>query len=200
MAETELERIYTIPFRKVKDSSRNGRADRAVRELRAYLIRHMKSDDIWIDDAVNQAIWARGKFTIPSRLRVRAVKFDDGVVEVSLPEEEAMTSIREQLKEERESKAPVLPAAPPEGAEDETEEDAIAEIEAEPEEQPGKPELEAAKPEEEPAAAAEKKAPKATKKADEESAATPSDAGKERHEHGEEEKKDRPGEAQETHD
>jgi ribosomal protein L31E len=37
MAETELERIYTIPLRKVKASSRNGRADRAVREVRSFL-------------------------------------------------------------------------------------------------------------------------------------------------------------------
>jgi large subunit ribosomal protein L31e len=133
MADNELERIYTIPLRKVKAGSRNGRTDRAVRQVRAFLTQHMKSEDIWIDDAVNRAIWARGKYNVPSKLRVRAVKFDDGVVEVSLPEEDAMTSIRAALKEERESKAPILPTPEAEGDEEE-EESETAEIEAEPEE------------------------------------------------------------------
>ena len=133
MADNELERIYTIPLRKVKAGSRNGRTDRAVREVRHFLTRHMKSDDIWIDDAVNRAIWSQGKYKVPSRLRVRAVKFDDGVVEVSLPEDDAMTSIRAALKEERESKAPILPSPEAEGEEEEDEKPETAEIEAEPE-------------------------------------------------------------------
>lgn len=108
MTELEMERIYTIPLRKVKAGSRNKMANRAVREVREFLTRHMKSEDVWLDAAVNEAIWARGMYTVPSKLRVRAVKFDDGVVEVSLPEEEATTSIRSTLKEEREAKAPIL--------------------------------------------------------------------------------------------
>ncbi len=138
MADNELERIYTIPLRKVKAGSRNARTDRAVRTVRAFLTRHMKSDDIWIDDGVNRLIWSRGKYKVPSKLRVRAVKFDDGVVEVSLPEEDQMTSIRAALKEERESKTPILPT--PEGEAEEEEESESAEIEAEPEEpEEGKP-------------------------------------------------------------
>lgn len=133
MADTELERIYTIPLRKVKAGSRNARTDRAVRTVRAFLVKHMKSDDIWIDDGVNRLIWSRGKYKVPSRLRVRAVKFDDGVVEVSLPEEDQMTSIRAALKEERESKTPILPT--PEGEAEEEEETESAQIEAEPEEE-----------------------------------------------------------------
>lgn len=132
MADNELERIYTIPLRKVKAGSRNARTDRAVRTVREFLTRHMKSDDIWIDDGVNRLIWSRGKYKVPSKLRVRAVKFDDGVVEVSLPEEDQMTSIRAALKEERESKTPILPT--PEGEAEDEDETESAEIEAEPEE------------------------------------------------------------------
>jgi large subunit ribosomal protein L31e len=130
LAENELERIYTIPLRDVKHGSRNKMTNRAVREVRSFLTRHMKSEDIWIDDAVNRAIWANGMYKVPSKLRVRAVRFQDGVVEVSLPEEERSDSIRAQLKEERESKAPILPAAPAEAEEETTE---AGEIEAEPE-------------------------------------------------------------------
>lgn len=104
-AKTELERIYTIPLRKVKTSPRNHRTDRAVRAVKAYLSRHMKATDVWIDQAVNERLWARGMYRIPPRIRVRALKFDDGVVEVTLPEAEVSTSVRDRLKEEREGKA-----------------------------------------------------------------------------------------------
>jgi large subunit ribosomal protein L31e len=100
----ELERIYTIPLREVKSSPRNHQADRAIRAIKRYLTRHMKSEDIWIDASVNEAIWARGMYTIPSRIRVRARKFDDGVVEVSLPDVEAKASIRADLKARKEKK------------------------------------------------------------------------------------------------
>jgi large subunit ribosomal protein L31e len=156
MADNELERIYTIPLRDVKHGSRNKMANRAVREVRSFLNRHMKSEDIWIDDAVNRAIWANGMYKVPSKIRVRAVKFEDGVVEVSLPEEEASTSIRQQLQEERESKAPILPTPTMETEEEESE---VGEIEAEPEE------AEAEKPQ---TAAEEKddKAPEGTESAE----------------------------------
>jgi large subunit ribosomal protein L31e len=105
MDET-LERIYTIPLRDIKKSPANGRADRAVRTIRDYLTRHMKAEEVWIDAAVNQKIWAHGKFAIPSKIRVRARLFDDGVLEVSLPEEEAKAgaSMREELADAREKK------------------------------------------------------------------------------------------------
>jgi len=100
----ELERIYTIPLREVKSSPRNHQADRAIRAVKRYLSKHMKSEDIWIDASVNEAIWARGMYTIPSKIRVRARRFDDGVVEVSLPDVEAKASIRADIKARKEKK------------------------------------------------------------------------------------------------
>ncbi len=44
-------------------------------------------DDVWIDSPINEAIWAKGREKPPATLRVRAIRFEDGVVEVSLPEE-----------------------------------------------------------------------------------------------------------------
>jgi large subunit ribosomal protein L31e len=112
---SELERIYTIPLRKTKDLVRSRRADLAVRDVKRFLSRHMKSESIWIDASVNEALWSQGKFTIPSRIRVRATRFDDGVVEVTLPESTATGSIRETLHERREKAAesPVLKAPEP---------------------------------------------------------------------------------------
>ena len=109
---TELERIYTIPLRKTKDLVRSRRADLAVRDVKRFLSRHMKAEAIWIDGSVNQTLWAKGKFSIPSRIRVRATRFSDGVVEVTLPESTATGSIRDTLQERREkaAEAPVLKA------------------------------------------------------------------------------------------
>ena len=109
---TELERIYTIPLRKTKDLVRSRRADLAVRDVKRFLSRHMKTESIWIDGSVNESLWAKGKYSIPSRIRVRATRFSDGVVEVTLPESTATGSIRDTLQERREkaAEAPVLKA------------------------------------------------------------------------------------------
>lgn len=112
---TELERVYTIPLRKTKDLVRSRRADLAVRDVKRFLSRHMKSETIWLDASVNEALWSNGKYHIPSRIRVRATRFNDGVVEVTLPESTATGSIRTTLEERRAkaAEAPVLKAPEP---------------------------------------------------------------------------------------
>lgn len=90
MAEDSQERVYTIPIRaQTRRVPRKKRANRAVRAVREYVARHMKADPdaVWLDNPVNQALWARGREKPPAKLRVRAIRFEDGVVEVSLPEE-----------------------------------------------------------------------------------------------------------------
>jgi len=108
MAE-EIERIYVIPLKKTGYNSARA-APTAVKRVKSYLTRHMKVEekDIWIDDSLNNALWSRGKYNMPSKIRVKAVKFDDGVVEAYLPELEFKKSRRELLKEEREKKEPIL--------------------------------------------------------------------------------------------
>ena len=108
MAE-EIERIFVIPLRKIGFKSSKA-APTAVKRVRKYLTRHMKVEekDIWIDDSLNTALWRYGKYKMPSKIRVKAVKFEDGVVEAYLPELEFKKSRRELLKEEREKKEPIL--------------------------------------------------------------------------------------------
>ena len=109
---TDLERIYTIPLRKAKDLTRSRRADNAVRDVKRYLVRHMKADNVWLDRTVNEALWSNGKYSIPSRIRVKATRFSDGVVEVTLPESVATGSVRDSIQARREKAAssPVLKA------------------------------------------------------------------------------------------
>lgn len=87
--EEEEERMYTIPLRVVKRVPRTKRAPRAVKEVRSFISKHMKTpqEDVWIDPPLSEAIWKRGIQKPPSRIKVKAIKFEDGLVEVSLPEE-----------------------------------------------------------------------------------------------------------------
>ena len=75
----EVERIMVIPLRATKQ---------APRTRREIVMRHMKVDaeHVWIDASVNEKLWENGIRNPPSKITVKAVKFDDGLVEVSLAE------------------------------------------------------------------------------------------------------------------
>jgi len=76
------ERIYVIPLRRaVQKARRKKRMPRAVETVRKFLKRHMKSDNVKLNEALNRKLWECGiEKTLP-RIRVRAVKEDDGSVE-----------------------------------------------------------------------------------------------------------------------
>jgi len=97
MAEEE-ERIYTIPLR--TSAPRTKKASNTVKIIREYITRHMEPDRVWIDPGLNESVWIRGIQKPPARVRVRAVKFEDGLVEVSLPELEEKEKTEEKEKEE----------------------------------------------------------------------------------------------------
>ncbi|MBN2599703.1 MAG: 50S ribosomal protein L31e [Candidatus Thermoplasmatota archaeon] len=106
----ELERIYVIPLRRAKIGPTSRAVPRAVDDIRHFLMKHMKVEqkNVWIDSSLNTQLWAHGKYWVPSKIRVRAVKFEDGVVEATLPELGEKKSRREFLKEEKEKKTPIL--------------------------------------------------------------------------------------------
>lgn len=108
MAE-ETEKIYVIPL-KNKNYKTSKAAPTAMTRVKEYLMKHMKVDaeKIWIDESLNHEVWNRGKYNMPNKIRVKAVKFDDGVVEVYLPELEFVKSRREILQEEKAKKQPIL--------------------------------------------------------------------------------------------
>jgi len=118
MAE-EIEKIYVIPLKK-KGFKSSMAAPIAVKRVKQFLTKHMKVEakDIWMDDSLNDELWTHGKYRMPSKIRVKAVKFDDGVVEAYLPEFEFKKSRRELLKEEKEKKEPILIKEEPEPEEE----------------------------------------------------------------------------------
>ncbi len=95
----ELERIYTIPLTVTKVVPRTKRAPRAIKEIKEFVRKHMmekttvKGDDdvekkdVWVDYRLNELIWSHGIESPPSKVRVKAIRFEDGLIEVSLPEE-----------------------------------------------------------------------------------------------------------------
>jgi large subunit ribosomal protein L31e len=83
----ELEREYVIPLRASQHQpSRRRRAGHALETVRRFVVRHMKgkSEDVWIDPRLNEHIWERGIQHIPSSVRVKAIRFEDGLIEVDL--------------------------------------------------------------------------------------------------------------------
>ncbi|MDY6865155.1 MAG: 50S ribosomal protein L31e [Halobacteriota archaeon] len=86
------EQIYTIPLRTAKRVPRWKRSKRAVTEVRLFLSRHTKAEDIKIDPAISERIWERGAEKPPSRIRVKVTKDDDGVVEAKLAEGKEFSS------------------------------------------------------------------------------------------------------------
>lgn len=80
------ERIYTVPLGKAWIGKRWKRAENAISVLRRFANRHMKPTELIIEQAVNEAIWARGIMNPPRKIRVRMQKDSDGVVTVRLAE------------------------------------------------------------------------------------------------------------------
>jgi large subunit ribosomal protein L31e len=79
--EVVEEKIYTIPIGRLGYvTDRGHRAPRAVRDVRAYVARHMKADEVAISNEINAALWARGMNKPPRKITVRAVKDKEGKV------------------------------------------------------------------------------------------------------------------------
>ena len=83
----ELERIYTVPLSRAWITARHKRTRRAVKILREFAEKHMKSEEIKIDTELNERLWIRGITRPPRRITVKMEKDEDGVVTISLPEE-----------------------------------------------------------------------------------------------------------------
>jgi large subunit ribosomal protein L31e len=90
--ETNIEREYVIPLRKEwQKVPRYKRANKAVKAIKEFLVRHMKVYDrdlnkVRVDKYLNSEIWFRGIKHPPARIKVKAVKDSEGIVRVELVE------------------------------------------------------------------------------------------------------------------
>jgi large subunit ribosomal protein L31e len=93
------ERIYTIPLSRAWIMPPNKRAPRAIRIIKAFIIKHMKmeakkeedeeeeeSARLIIDAGLNEKVWGKGIQKPPRNVRVKAAKDKDGNITLSLAE------------------------------------------------------------------------------------------------------------------
>ena len=87
MAEKLEEHIYIIPLRDSRRAPRWKRSNAAIKDVRKFLAKHMKSDEVKLDRSINGKVWSRGAEKPPSKIRIRAMKMEDGQVQAELAEE-----------------------------------------------------------------------------------------------------------------
>jgi large subunit ribosomal protein L31e len=78
------ERIYTIPLRRAWIAPINKRAARAMRIIRSFVKKNMKTEIVIINKEVNEKVWNRGIEKPPRKIRVKTTKDEDGTVRVYL--------------------------------------------------------------------------------------------------------------------
>ncbi len=96
-----LERTYTIPLRAAfRNAPRIRKTNRAVKAVHAFLVRHMKSEDVKLGQHLNEFLWGRGIRNPPPRVTVTAVKDAEGVVRAELAGKAFKESVKPIAKEE----------------------------------------------------------------------------------------------------
>ena len=111
--EENLTRVYTINLGKAWLTPEYKRTDRVVNMIREFAQKHMKGEEIKLDQDLNRQIWSRGRTNPPRKVRVKMAKDEDGVVTVSLYEDlpAATAETSAITKEEEEDKKPEAAAA-----------------------------------------------------------------------------------------
>ena len=97
----ELERVYTINLGKVLLSPDNRRAKRAINMVKEFARRHMKTEQIKIEEELSRQIWKRGIRRPPRKIRVLMTKTDEGFVLVSPYEEEIESKVKPEKDSEK---------------------------------------------------------------------------------------------------
>lgn len=73
------ERVVTIPLRDARAEPNHKKADKAMKLVREHLAKHfsVEEDAVRMDPSINEAVWAQGRSSPPSKLRVRAARFEE---------------------------------------------------------------------------------------------------------------------------
>lgn len=102
MAETKTQaRVYTIPLRKsIVEVARHRRAKKAISLVRRFTQRHMKTENILIGKALNEAIWQNGIRNPPGKVKVSVERVGDQV-RVELEGHSWIDAIKAQPKKEK---------------------------------------------------------------------------------------------------
>lgn len=106
-----IEREYIIPLRsQVLKVPRYKKANKATKTIKEFLARHMKVPDrdlskIKLDLQINEIVWQRGIKKPIHKIKVKAIKEEDGIVKASAIEIPDKIKFRHSKIEKRESAA-----------------------------------------------------------------------------------------------
>jgi len=117
MAKTQdaktLERVYNVPLRKeYRKGPRWKRTKKAVRALREFLTKHMRSENVKLGKELNEELWKHGIRNPPHHVKVTATKDEKGVVKAELfgvekkTKEEKKTPMKKEEKRETAEEKP----------------------------------------------------------------------------------------------
>ena len=69
----------TVPLRDAKAAPKHEAADKAMKLVREHLAKHFSVDgeQVRLDPSINEAIWSQSRKNPPSKLRVRAARFEE---------------------------------------------------------------------------------------------------------------------------
>jgi len=115
--KAEIERTYNVPLRKeFMKVPRWRKTQKAVKALRQFLSKHMKSDNIKIGKEVNEKLWKHGIRNPPHHIKVNVTKDSEGVVKAELfgfekkaPKKEKSKKeapVKEEVQEEKKEETP----------------------------------------------------------------------------------------------
>ena len=101
-----IERTYNVPLRKeFQKVPRHKKTNKAVKAMKQFLSKHMKSDNVRLGASVNQELWKHGIKNPPHHVKVSVKKDAEGVVTAEL------FGAKKETK--KESKKPVKKEAAP---------------------------------------------------------------------------------------
>lgn len=81
----DLERTYNVPLRKeFQKAPPYKRAKKAIKALKEFLVKNMKSENVLLGPKVNEKIWEKGIKNPPHHVKITAIKNPEGEVRAEL--------------------------------------------------------------------------------------------------------------------
>lgn len=104
VSKTVLERVYVIPLRReTLKVPPYKKANKAMKTIREFVSKHMKSSDVFVGKYLNLKIWSHGMKNPPHKVKVTAAKDDKGKVFVEIvgaPKEKPKVEEKKPAKKE----------------------------------------------------------------------------------------------------
>ena len=79
--DENLTRVYTINLGRAWLTPQHKRTDRVINMIREFAEKHMKSDEVKLEQDLNRQIWSRGKTNPRGKVRGQRVKDEDATLD-----------------------------------------------------------------------------------------------------------------------